>query len=142
MGRLRLGDAEGSEVEAPFEDRLGDGAERAHLRRGEPAQAQIGVRRIANGARVQYRRKPRLEPTEDRVGARRRDLLGDDDRGEAGKPRLAAAQARHRAGSMQFRHERRVERGEGAERFDEGRLVGEERRRGGRARLPSRGDDC
>ncbi len=77
-------------------DRGGDRPQRPDLRGGQAGRAQSRVGGGGEGAR-RHAGKPRREPRPDRRGARRRELLRDDDAGQALEAGLALAQRRLRA---------------------------------------------
>lgn len=105
-GHLRQGVA----VERPLEHGPGDFLERPHLR---PREAEPGkpVGACPNEALRRERVVGGGQPSPDRAGARRRQLLGNDDGGKAGKPARPAAQ-RQGAGARRDGPQPRVDRDE------------------------------
>ena len=121
MRLLRREGRQAGEVERTGFDGRSKRPQGAHFGQGQAAGAQSVVFSGEKAGRTQ-RRKIRLDPLENGVGARRRDLLRDDDPTEAGKARFAAAQRRRPRRCDQLADEIGIERqqlgdGRGERRF-------------------------
>ena len=99
--------AELPQIETPLSDRVSERPQRPHFGVRQPAGAQVLFRRLDDFRRLQ-RDDARLQSAVNRRGARRRHLLGHDDRGHSGKARLSAAKGRRSADGDQPVDEFRV----------------------------------
>ena len=120
--------AKRDEVEPILRDRLRQRAHGAHFRQGKPAGAQLFVARRKHGLRSQ-RRQDGLDAFEDRIGARGRHLLGDDDSHEAGKAGFLSTQRRGAADFHQSADDLRIERAKPGGCFRQRLLAVDERAR-------------